>query len=349
MSSTKNRINLTKQVPYHFRGSWYQGIFVYFAAIVLLFGFIITATSSIGVSQGSNVSKILTINSINEPTDHEGSFKNGNMIGCNCIVFRMDDIQDYWLNEVQKAVMNLFLNKSQTISLGLIMNSIGNDSKIIESVKEGVDRDLFELSLHGWNHTEYVNLTKQEQQDSLIKSNNKMNHLFERKSSTFIPPLSVFNNDTLRAMADAGLSIISSDIPEETKFNDGRSIFIAKNLENSNSSNLIENQNGLNQSMYHLPATIFFKDYEKGKWIKTPNDEIISNSTKNIENYGYSIIVLHPQDFALTSNKTSPLNFTYVNTVNTTEIGDISKLIDSILREKIRITGFDQIVTEYGK
>ena len=72
-----------------------------------------------------------------------------------------------------------------------------------------------------------------------------MNDIFERKSSVFVPPLSVFNNDTLRAMADSGLSIISSDIPEETKFNNGRSIFLAKNLE-SNSNEVVENQKGHN-------------------------------------------------------------------------------------------------------
>ena len=165
-----------------------------------------------------------------------------------------------------------------------------------------------------------------------------MNDIFERKSSVFVPPLSVFNNDTLRAMADSGLSIISSDIPEETKFNNRRSIFLAKNLE-SNSNELMENQKGHNQSIYHLPATIFFKDYEKGKWIKIPNNEIIANSTKNIEKYGYSAIVLH-QDFAQVSNKSTPHETAYTNSVNTTEIVDLSKLIDTLKGEKIRISGF---------
>ena len=347
MYNTKTRINLVKQKACHQSGTWYYRIFVYFAVIALVFSFIMIETSSLGVSQGSNISNILTTNSTKGLIADEESFKNGNMIGCNCIVFRMDDIQDYWLNEVQKAVLDLFLNKNQTISLGLIMNAIGNDSKIIESIKQGVDRNLFELSLHGWNHTEYVNLTKHEQLESLVKSNNKMNDLFERKSSTFIPPLSVFNNDTLRAMADSGLNIVSSDIPEETKFNNGRSIFVAKNLENS-SSEFVENQKEQNQPIYHLPATIFFKDYEKGKWIKIPDDEIIANSTRIIEKYGYSVIVRHPQDFALTSNKSLPLESTYSNTVNSREIVDLSKLIDSILREKMRIMGFESIVTDYG-
>lgn len=35
---------------------------------------------------------------------------------CNCIVFRLDDIQDYWLNSVQSAVMELFMSKGQNLS-----------------------------------------------------------------------------------------------------------------------------------------------------------------------------------------------------------------------------------------
>lgn len=269
--------------------------------------------------------------------------------GCNCIVFRMDDVQDYWLNKVQLAVMDLFLDKNETVSLGLIMNAIGNDSQVVNMIKEGLDKNLFELSLHGWNHTEYTNLTGQEQKESLQKSNNKMYDLFSKNSYIFIPPLSVFNNETLKAMTDLGLRVISSDIPEETKFSDGNSIFVAKNLKDSNRFNETSNQqNSQNQTAYHIPATIFFKDYENGQWIKIPNDEIIANSTKNIEKYGYSAIVLHPQDFAILSeNKSGSHEQSYSNSVNLTEIDDLSKLIETIKSEKMRIIGFDNIVNQY--
>ncbi|HET7285372.1 MAG TPA: hypothetical protein VFI70_11870, partial [Nitrososphaeraceae archaeon] len=63
---------------------------------------------------------------------------------CKCIVFRMDDIQDDWLNSAQVAVMNLFLSKNQSLSLGSIMHIVGNDSKIVDKVKEGFHKGLFE-------------------------------------------------------------------------------------------------------------------------------------------------------------------------------------------------------------
>ena len=65
---------------------------------------------------------------------------------CNCVIFRMDDIQDYWIEQGQIAPMDLFLSKNQSLSLGLIMNGLGNDSKIIDKVKEGFNKGLFELA-----------------------------------------------------------------------------------------------------------------------------------------------------------------------------------------------------------
>jgi hypothetical protein len=62
------------------------------------------------------------------------NFHRTNNSKCNCVVFRMDDIQDYWLNSVQSAVMDLFLSKGQNLSLGLITHAVGNDSKIVDNL-----------------------------------------------------------------------------------------------------------------------------------------------------------------------------------------------------------------------
>ena len=182
---------------------------------------------------------------------------------CNCVVFRMDDIQDYWLNSAQTAVMDLFLIKNQTLSLGLIMNSVGNDTKIIDKIKEGVSKGLFEPGIHGWDHIDYTNLTEKEQKESLLKSNKKMQQIFGEKSLIFIPPLSVFNNQTLNSMMELGINVISSDIPEENKFTEGKSIFLQNRYQDIKNDKMLK-QKDVDQKIYHLPATVFFKDYEKG-------------------------------------------------------------------------------------
>src|SRR5919199_788616 len=114
--------------------------------------------------------------------NHESNFTKP----CNCVIFRMNDIQDYWLEQGQIAVMDLFLSKNQSLTLGIQSDSIGNDSKILNKVKEGFNRSLFELAINGWNNTDYNKTSEQRQSKTLFDSNIKLLSLFSNKSKIFI-------------------------------------------------------------------------------------------------------------------------------------------------------------------
>jgi hypothetical protein len=287
---------------------------------------------------------ISSINNINQSAVKSVNKDNiGNIHdNCNCVIFRMDDIQDYWLNSVQNKVMDVFLNHNQTLSLGLIMHMVGNDSKIVEKVKKGLHKGIFELDLHGWDHVDYTKLSEKEQKDSLSKANEKMQKVFGRNSSIFITPLSVFNKNTLNAMAGLRMNILSSDIPTETKFDQNKSIFIAQDNSHDKLSNGLQIIN--NTKIYHIPATVFFKDFQKGQWVKTPIDEILKDITKNIAKYGYAVIVLHPQDFALFTGKSGSSEVSYINSIDRNEIFDLSKILDNLFSNNISIKGFGDVI-----
>lgn len=250
---------------------------------------------------------------------------------CNCVVIRMDDVQDYWLNSVQVALINLFESKNQSASLGLIMHYVGNDSKIVNKINQALPTRLIELDLHGWNHVNYTKMTENEQKDSLAKANLKMQNLFRTKSIVFIPPLDVFNNNTLKAMEALGIRIISSAPYEENHFNQNRSVFIANHNNNTSKTRSTS-------MIYHLPSTIFFKDFENGKWVKTPLNDIMGNVTRNIKTYGYAVVVIHPQDFA------KSVNGVFTNFVDHSQIADLSRLMDLITLKGIHIVPFHKIV-----
>ena len=226
------------------------------------------------------------------------------------------------------------------------MNMVGNDTKVVQKVKEGINKGLFELDLHGWNHVDYATLSEKEQLGSLSKANEKMQKLFGKNSSIFIAPLSVFNNDTLNAMKGLKLNILSSDIPTETKYDQNKSIFVAQNnsIDELSNDSTIKN----NTKIYHIPATVFFKDFENGQWVKTPTDEIINNVAKNIAKYGYAVIVLHPQDFASITGKNNTLEVISINSVDRKEISDLLKILDNLSSNNIRIKWFGDIIEEYG-
>ena len=242
----------------------------------------------------------------------------------------MDDIQDFWLSRGQVTPLDLFLSKNQSLSLGLIMNYIGNDSKVIGKVREGVQKGLFELALHGWNHVDYAKLNEKNQTDSLIKANEKMQYLFGKTSEIFIPPYDSFNNSTVKAMTPVGLRILSSDMSNENNFNRYRSLFIAVGT--------TDHVEATRATVYHLPTTTNFEDEEGGIWFKIPIENILRDVDNSIKKYGYAVITLHPQNFVVADGSGK-----FTNMIDENEIKDLSRLIDSILAKNIRITSFSKV------
>ena len=82
---------------------------------------------------------------------------------CNCVVFRLDDIQDYWLTNAQMTILDLFEEKNATLSGGVIVNLFGDDIPIVDKVIEANQEGRLELGIHGWDHVDYTKLSPEEQ------------------------------------------------------------------------------------------------------------------------------------------------------------------------------------------
>jgi peptidoglycan/xylan/chitin deacetylase (PgdA/CDA1 family) len=256
---------------------------------------------------------------------------------CNCVVFRMDDIQDYWIRSAQLAIMNQSLAKNQSLTLGIIMNALGNDSEIVNKIKQGNSSSgPFELAVHGWNHTNYINLTEDEQRISLEDAHNKMINLFGNASEIFIPPYDAFNNDTLNAMRQVDMKIIDGN----------RSSIDQLQLKSNSSSNTTTNESALSQSsplesktIFYIPSTISFKDYYGGKYLRNSDQSILNNVTQSISANGYAVVVIHPQDFV----QIAP-NGSLTPTIDQNEINDFSRLLDLMSSNHIPLGSFSEII-----
>lgn len=251
-------------------------------------------------------------------------------VPCNCVVFIMDSIQDYWIEQGQITPMDLFISKNQSLSLGLVMSAVGNDPKILNKVRDGSSRGgLFELAINGWNHTDYTKLSQKEQEYSLNLSNQKMQMLFGNTSDIFMPPEGSFNTATINAMNTLDLKILNSPVYAEDNFNRGKSIFIADS----------KIANKANEGVFHLPSSISLKDQLGDKWIKISVENILNNITQNIGEYGYAVITLSPQHFMKVD-----ANGRLTDTLDEEELKELSRLIDSVLSQNIKITSFSKIV-----
>jgi peptidoglycan/xylan/chitin deacetylase (PgdA/CDA1 family) len=253
----------------------------------------------------------------------------------NYVIFRMDDIQDYWLQAAQLSLMDLFVKRNQNLSLGLIMNRIGNDTKLIDKLKEGSSKKLFELCLHGWDHLDYTKLNEEEQEHSLRKANEKMATIFGHPSSVFISPYGLFDKSAIKAMKNIGLRVLSANGSAEYNFDKNKSTFLARG-----GMNLIkENQAAYNNTIYHLPTTLPFKLYLKGKRIEIPFENALNCINKNVARYGYAVVVFHPQDFVQIDRDG---NFTDI--LQEKDIKKVSQLIDALLSKNLRTMSFSEIV-----
>jgi peptidoglycan/xylan/chitin deacetylase (PgdA/CDA1 family) len=243
---------------------------------------------------------------------------------CNCVVFRYDDIQDYWISATQRAVMDKFIEKNQKVSLGVVLNFIGNDPNIINKVEQGLAAELFELDIHGWNHVDYTGLSLEDQENTLFSAVQKLDNVFGVSTPVFIMPYNKFNEDTLTAMNNNGLSVISSEFDL-----DSYPIYHADGTGSD-----IKDVHGI----YHLPQATTFADHTGGVITYLPQSVILSDVSDAISTYGYAVITIHPQDFRLVEGGVPTSN------PDPQRLAELESLIDALLAQNYEIVNFQDVL-----
>lgn len=284
------------------------------------------------------IAALLSINHFNNPTSQQSEEKTGNIKGCSCVVFRMDDVQDDFVDSAQVAAMNIFIERNQSLSLGIIMNDIGKDLRITGKVGEGSQIGLFEMGIHGWDHIDYTKLPESEQRASLSMANEKMKSIFGNTSEIFVPPYGYFDNNTLLAMDQVGIGILSAALFSELNFDRGNSIFNYSDPSDKYGNNTLDI---FDSAPIHVPALVAYKEYENGIPIKNSTNLILEGIRENIQRYGYSVVVFHPQDFV---NTNADGRIAEGNRLNITEVDEFAQLVDSVLSDNLSIATLSEVV-----
>jgi peptidoglycan/xylan/chitin deacetylase (PgdA/CDA1 family) len=240
------------------------------------------------------------------------------------VIFRLDDVGYGSINALL-AIMDVFLVKNHSLSLGLVMNPVDRERYLIEKIEYGKNRGLFELVLHGWDHADYEKLNEKEQEDSLYKAAAKMKKLFGVSSKTFIPPYNSFNNSTLQAMNNVGLRIISSML----NYEDERDIFRMEAIDKP-----IRHPD----RTYHVPETASFEKWDRnGHPIRIPLNEILDDIDLSLWYYGYAVITMHPITFVKLHDGESD------GVVDEYQINDLRTLLECVESKNAIFTSFSKI------
>ena len=297
-----------------------------FCIFAVLLAFTIVQPA-LAVSTDSKIKTVSTLSSSTNQTLHKVTPTTGPKKtvpvkdACPCIVFRLDDVQEFYLADVQMQIMDLFQKKNASLSMGIIGHDLSLDAKLTSYLKTHLKpgHAPIEFDNHSWLHTDFSLMTLSQQVASMNKTNQELNKLFGKTPNVFITPYNVYDNDTLKAVKQLKMNLISSGIWEEDKFVTDR-------------GHLVANKDFL--GLYHVPSmTDFQVDIgNESHWTSIPKDKVIASINSHITKYGYDVLLIHPENFAVL------VNDKYANTVDKNYLNELASIIDYAKSKHMKIT-----------
>ena len=236
--------------------------------------------------------------------------------GCNCIAFRLDNVQDYWLDNAQIGLMDTFMQKNASLTLGIIAKVFGNDSKLVNYVKNQASQSN-DIGINGWGFEDFTTFNETQQESLLEQSKSKLLSVIGVSPSIFVPPYGKVNQDTFQAMENNGIHYITG------------TTYVAPPMD-------------LADKIHNIPATVFTGYYHlnNGTLAITTNDMIMSQIQASIQNYGFADVTLNFQDYALNNGTLK------TNSADSSQIEKLGALIDMIRGNGIRIVKVSQIANQ---
>lgn len=240
---------------------------------------------------------------------------------CNCIAFRLDEVQDSYLMNVQNAIINVFYEMNVSLTIGIISSQFGTSNNTVSLIQEGIENEnlCLEIALTGLDQIPLTSSTFDTQKSNLNQAIDGVGSVLDISPTTLLPYNGEFNSDTLTAMQQLGLTHLSSyytiDLPP-----------------------FPEN----NPSVWHFPqgsSTNNLANVVRYEPVSADNAWI--RVLAQLERDGFSVIMLHAQDFS--QQVYSGGYYQYTDNVNETMINELKQLISLIQQAGLRITVVGQI------
>jgi peptidoglycan/xylan/chitin deacetylase (PgdA/CDA1 family) len=246
-------------------------------------------------------------------------------VSCHCVAFRLDDIQDYFLNKVQIEIISTFERKNASLTAGIIGHYIGDDAVLTAYLREKVANSSItvEVANHGWNHEDFTLFDREEQTLLIRNASSAIAEKIGVKPTVFIPPYNRLNNDTIAAALADGIHYIS-----------GNATFYPPSLYYEDNADMEPAG-----AVYHFPTDASTGDLnaDDTAWFGSPHGDTLRAVENNLDRYGYAVVMMHPMEFSIRSG----LEFT--NKVDRKQIQELELLIDSIHAAGLRIVTISQI------
>lgn len=223
---------------------------------------------------------------------------------CNCVAFRLDDIQAFWIRQSQQAVVKTFNASDTPLTVGIIGYGFGNDRNNTEFFRNV----NVEMANHGWRHENFGNLTMQERLNLMSQTNQEVERLYGRQPEVFIAPYNALNSQTIDAAKQMGFKDVSGFADTE-KF-------------------------GSSAGIMEIPGTVNagdLSDKSPTQWTSFDADSMLKKIKSSIHDSGYAVVVMHPQVFFDGKG------------VNKAQLDQLVKLIEKLKENNIPITTLSKV------
>jgi len=238
-------------------------------------------------------------------------------ITCNCVSFRLDNVQDDYLNNVQMKIIELFEQKNQALTIGVIGTTFGSDDVLVNFLKESIDNNSQLEIGNQVSDTVITSLDRVEQHELIQDTNKVILDTLGVSPSVLIPPFGIYDDNTISILEQEGMDTVSSiaslDLPPYS----------------------------FDGPTFRFPSTTASNVIEPGKfWYGKTSTQIIDDIEFSMRDYGFAIVQLYPQEHSERNG------WNFDNTVDLKQLYELSILIDKVNEKGLSIVPIGSIPDE---
>ncbi|MBS3921650.1 MAG: polysaccharide deacetylase family protein [Nitrosarchaeum sp.] len=237
------------------------------------------------------------------------------MWNCNCVAFKIDNLQDFWLNDVQNNLIHTFSENKVPVTVSILGKFFGSDPKTVDFLKQQIQDKKIDVAIRGWELVDHSLYQTEEQSSSIKQTNNQIYEKIGVQSDIFSPPFGKFNNYTTNALKQNNIVYISTMIATDTP-------------------NLKSNPRHIPETSY-LPNLLDDDPFLQGTVVEKMMLKIKDQQKK----YGYALISTQPSDFAIRDDE-------FKNQTNEDKIKLLQELISNLKKNNIKIISLTDIPQE---
>ncbi|HSA76549.1 MAG TPA: polysaccharide deacetylase family protein [Nitrosarchaeum sp.] len=236
-------------------------------------------------------------------------------LNCNCVAFKIDNLQDFWLNDVQNNLINTFSENKVPVTVSILGKFFGDDPKTVDFLKQQIQDRKIDVAIRGWELVDHSLYETEEQSSSIEQTNNQISKKLGVKSEIFSVPFGKFNNHTIDASRQNNIAYVSAMITTDE----------------------------LNGKTYprHIPETSYLPNLlDDDPFLQgTIVEKMLLKIKDQQKKYGYALVSTQPSDFAMRDGE-------FKNQTNEDKMKLLQELISTLKKNNVKIVSLTDIPQE---